>query len=139
MLNVGLFELVFFLGFALIFLGPEKLIELLKSAYQFYQKLKAMFQNLQSDLERELKLNELQQTLETEIAKVQDLERLLSQKIAIDLQQPQIIYQLMPYYSLDPIQQLTPVEQAQRCFSAGPLSYDMYNRKLLHSTTSFTS
>lgn len=128
MFNVGLFELIFFLSFALIFLGPEKLLELVKSAYQIYRKLKLMFHNIQSDLERELKLNELQQTLESEINKVKDLEKLLSQKIYADLESNHIVYSLMPYSSLDKIQSITSFDLSIQKQILIPFSYDTYNR-----------
>lgn len=128
MFNVGLFELVFFLSFALIFLGPEKLLEFVKSAYQTYRKLKLMFHNIQSDLERELKLNELQQTLESEINKVRDLEKLLSQKIYADLESNHIVYSLMPYSCLDKIQSVTLFDLSIQKQILIPFSYDTYNR-----------
>lgn len=107
MFNIGLFEFVFFIVFALIFLGPEKLLELLKSTYQWYQKIKSLLQNFQNDVERELKLNELQQTLESEINKVKDLEKLLSQKIYTELDSNLPIYISLPYNSLEKIESIT--------------------------------
>jgi Tat protein translocase TatB subunit len=128
MLNVGLFELIFFVSFALIFLGPEKLVNLLKSSYQFYQKLRQLLHNVQTDLERELKLNELQNTLESEIDKVRDLERILSQKIQQDLCDTNPIYVSLPYHDLGGIRSLEP--NPRRAFECVPLSYSELNQKL---------
>ena len=129
MLNVGLFEIIFLISFALIFLGPEKLLELLKSTYQLYQKVKNLLQNFQTDIERELKLNELQQTLESEINKVRDLEKMLSQKIYAELHSDQPIYIGLPYSSLGKIEAIVPMEQAAH-IDLYPLSYTTLNQHI---------
>lgn len=132
MLNVGLFELIFFISFALIFLGPEKLLELLKSAYQLYQKIKQVLQSFQTDIERELKLNQLQQTLESEINKVKDLEKMLSQKIYADLHSEDPIYVSFPYANLGQIENMLPFNQSI-CFPIYPFSYSALNQNLINS------
>lgn len=129
MLNIGLFELLFFISFALIFLGPEKLVELLKSSYQFYQKLRQLIQNVHTDLERELKLNELQNTLESEINKVRDLERILSQQIQRDLADSRPVYVSLPYSDLGWIQSIE-IHASQHTLSCVPMSYSRLNQKL---------
>lgn len=128
MFNVGLFELVFFISFALIFLGPEKLLELLKGSYQFYQKLRHLLQNFQTDVERELKLNALQETLATEIDKVRHLEQMLSQKIQDDLEDNTPIYMSLPYSDLGKIQALY-IYHPQQLFCI-PMSYSVVNTHL---------
>lgn len=133
MLNVGLFEFVFFLSFALIFLGPEKLVELLKSVFQFYHKLKRVLQRFQSDVERELKLNELQQTLESEIDKVRDLERILSQKIYTELQNDSPVHVSLPYSSLGSIRGIT-ISSSILVYFRCPYSYSAFNTNLLRSS-----
>lgn len=130
MLNVGLFELVFFISFALIFLGPEKLVELLKTAYGLYQKVKQLLQNFQTDIERELKLNELQEKLESEINKVKDLEKTLSQKIYAELHSDEPIYIGLPYSSLGKIEAVSPMDQAGQ-LDLYPLSYTTLNEHIL--------
>ena len=130
MLNVGLFELVFFISFALIFLGPEKLVELLKTAYGLYQKVKHLLQNFQTDIERELKLNEQQQTLESEINKVRDLEKVLSQKIYAELHSDEPIYIGLPYSSLGKIEAVSPMDQAGQ-LDLYPLSYTTLNERII--------
>lgn len=130
MLNVGLFELVFFISFALIFLGPEKLVELLKTAYGLYQKVKQLLQNFQTDIERELKLNELQEKLESEINKVRDLEKTLSQKIYAELHSDEPIYIGLPYSSLGKIEAVSPMDQAGQ-LDLYPLSYTTLNERIL--------
>ncbi|MGE8538604.1 MAG: hypothetical protein ACN6NI_04915 [Acinetobacter sp.] len=132
MLNIGLFELLFFISFALIFLGPEKLLELLKSAYQLYHKVKCLLQNFQTDVERELKLNELQQTLEAEINKVKDLEQILSQKIYAELHSDEPVYIGLPYSSLGKIEAIVPIDQAEY-FHLYPLSYMTLNQRNISS------
>lgn len=129
MLNVGFFELIFFISFALIFLGPEKLLELLKSAYGLYQKIKHLLQNFQTDIERELKLNELQQTLESEISKVRDLEKVLSQKIYAEIHSDEPIYIGLPYSSLGKIEAISALEE--RHLDLYPLSYTTLNVHLI--------
>ena len=129
MLNVGLFELIFVLSFALIFLGPQKLVELIKYVYQFIQKFKLLMHNVQHDLERELKLNELQNTLENEIVKVRDLERLLSEKIYADLSDTTIIYRLMPYTHQLSIHGLSACHLSVQKMIQIPLSYDAINQR----------
>ena len=124
MFNIGLFELMFFISFALIFLGPEKLLELLKTVYQFYHKLKYMLQHFQHDVERELKLDALQQSLEVEINKVRDLEKILSDRIYADLQTEQMVYVSVPYSSLGNIEALTPLDQLPKLL---PWSYMQLN------------
>lgn len=130
MLNVGLFELIFFISFALIFLGPEKLLELLKTVYRLYQKIKQMLQNFQTDMERELKLNELQQTLESEINKVRDLEKILSQKIYAELHSDEHIYISLPYSSLGKIEAIVPMKRAEH-LNLYPLSYTTFNEYII--------
>ncbi|WOE43167.1 Sec-independent protein translocase subunit TatA/TatB [Acinetobacter chinensis] len=137
MFNVGLFEFIFFVSFALIFLGPEKLLELLKTVYQFYQKIRAMLQSFQSDMERELKLNELQLTLESEINKVKDLEKILSQKIYADLSSDTPVHISLPYSSLGKIEKIIPLKQVDHP-AAYPLSYAALNDHLLHIPSHFT-
>lgn len=136
MLNIGLFELIFFIAFALIFLGPEKLLELLKTVYRLYQKIKHLMQNFQTDLERELKLNELQQTLESEINKVRDLEKMLSRKIHTDLDTDQPVYLGLPYSYLGNFVAITPL-QYRKQMRILPFSYMYFNEQILYQT--FTS
>ncbi len=124
MFNIGLFELMFFISFALIFLGPEKLLELLKTVYQFYHKLKYMLQHFQHDVERELKLDALQQSLEVEINKVRDLEKILTDRIYADLQTEQMVYVSVPYSSLGNIEALTPLDPLPKLL---PWSYMQLN------------
>lgn len=130
MLNVGLFEFIFFISFALIFLGPEKLLELLKTAYGLYQKIKHLLQNFQTDIERELKLNELQQTLESEINRVRDLEKALSQKIYAELHSDEPIYIGLPYSSLGKIEAIVPLKHAGH-LDLYPLSYTTLNEHII--------
>ena len=127
MLNIGLFELLFFIAFALIFLGPEKLLQLLKSVYTFYRTLKHMLNSVQRDLERELKLNELQHSVAHELSKLRDLEQYLSQKINADLKLNPPIYALAPYLTRAKIQSFQPHLNVQIHRKFKPYSYDLYN------------
>lgn len=126
MFNIDLFEIIFFISFALIFLGPEKLLELLKIIYQWYQKIKFFIQNFQNDIERELRLTELQKNLESEIDKIRDLEKLLSQKIHTDID---YIYISLPYSSLEKIRL---IEHDNRLTNMRiyPKSYSMINKDI---------
>ncbi|MHA3084179.1 Sec-independent protein translocase subunit TatA/TatB [Acinetobacter sp. ANC 5383] len=136
MLNIGLFEFIFFISFALIFLGPEKLLELLKSMYQLYQKIKCLVQNFQTDIERELKLNQLQQTLEFEINKVKDLEKILSHKIHAEIDSDLPIYIGFPYSNIGKIEAIIPIERINHIYLY-PFSYSILNKNIINSIPSF--
>ncbi|MDM1248778.1 hypothetical protein HX005_15420 [Acinetobacter sp. R933-2] len=128
MFNIGLFELLFFLGFALIFLGPEKLIKLFKASYQFYHQFKSLFRHLQTDLERELKLDQLQRTLETEISKIHALELRLHEKINAQ-SHDSLPYQLLPYFYHQEILALKPLSNTMTYHHFLPHSYSFLNFK----------
>lgn len=135
MFNIGLFELVFFVSFALIFLGPDKLLTLLKTTYQCYQKLKFFLQNFQNDIERELKLTELQQNLESEINKVRELEKVLSQKIHMDIHPIFPVYISFPYNSLEKIESITSAKILSS-IQLYPKSYSTINKDLYKKSLS---
>lgn len=139
MLNIGLFELLFFIAFALIFLGPEKLLQLLKSVYTFYRKLKQLLDRVQTDLERELKLNELQHSVTQELSKLRELEQYLSQKINVDLKLNPPTYVLSPYLTRAKFHAFQPDCNLQTHHRFKPYSYDLYNHLISAAQPKFSA
>ncbi|EEY86251.1 Sec-independent protein translocase protein TatB [Acinetobacter radioresistens] len=75
MLNIGMTELLAFGIIALLVLGPEKLPEAARFAGRWYGKIKRMVSNVQADLDRELRLSELREQMQQEMARIQELEQ----------------------------------------------------------------
>lgn len=75
MLNIGMAELLMFSIIALLVLGPEKLPEGIRFAGKWYAKIKRMVNNVQNDLDRELRLSELREQMNNEMNKIQELEQ----------------------------------------------------------------
>jgi sec-independent protein translocase protein TatB len=82
MLNIGMTELLIFGIIALLVLGPEKLPEALRSAGKCYRKIKHLINTVQTDLDRELRLSELREQMQTEIQRIQALEAKMQAQLA---------------------------------------------------------
>lgn len=74
MLNIGMTELLVFGIIALLVLGPDKLPEAVRFAGKWYGKLKRLASNVQNDIDRELRMSELKEQMQTEMKRIQDLE-----------------------------------------------------------------
>ncbi|BFM34428.1 Sec-independent protein translocase protein TatB [Acinetobacter towneri] len=74
MLNIGMTELLIFGIIALLVLGPEKLPEATRFVGKWYSKIKRMVSNVQNDIDRELRLSELREQMQQEMARIQELE-----------------------------------------------------------------
>ncbi|GAA5007921.1 Sec-independent protein translocase protein TatB [Acinetobacter puyangensis] len=74
MFNVGLGELLVFIIITVIILGPTRLPEGIRMFLNSYRKLKLMMMNVQNDIDKELKLFELQSQLQEEMQKIKELE-----------------------------------------------------------------
>jgi sec-independent protein translocase protein TatB len=76
MFDVGFFELVLIMVVALLVVGPERLPVLARKAGRWVGQARAYFNSVRSDIERELKTEELRQMLsrqEEEIRKLKDI------------------------------------------------------------------
>ena len=74
-------EILLFAIIALIVLGPEKLPEAARFTGRWYGKIKRLMSNVQNDLDRELRLSELQQQMQQELVKIQQLEQQMQVKL----------------------------------------------------------
>lgn len=81
MLNIGFTELLIFAIIALLVLGPDKLPEAIRFVFKWYSKIKRTLNNIQNDLDRELRLSELREQMENELARIQSLEAKVQAKI----------------------------------------------------------
>lgn len=81
MLNIGMTELFVFAIIALLVLGPEKLPEAVRIVAKWYSKIKRMISNVQHDLDRELRLSELQQQMQEELERIKKLENQMQQQL----------------------------------------------------------
>ena len=75
MLNVGMTELLVFGVIALLVLGPEKLPEAARFAGKWYGHIKRLINNVQQDIDRELRLSELREDMQNEMRRLHELER----------------------------------------------------------------
>ena len=74
MLNLGMSELLVFSIIAVIVLGPDKLPTAIRSVIKWYRQIKMLITNVQRDIERELEISEIRETMEKEIARFKDIE-----------------------------------------------------------------
>ena len=81
MLNIGFTELFIFAVIALLVLGPDKLPDAIRFVFKWYSKIKRTLSTLQNDLDRELRLSELREQMQTELARIQSLEAKVQEKI----------------------------------------------------------
>ncbi len=87
MLNIGMTELLIFAVVSLLILGPDKLPEAVRFVGKWSGKIKRTVSNLQTDLDRELRLSELREQMQAEMKRIQELEAKMQAQMN-DLQQP---------------------------------------------------
>lgn len=87
MLNIGMTELLAFGVIALLVLGPDKLPEAVRFIGKWSTKIKRTVSNIQNDLDRELRLSELREQMQTELKRIQELEAKMQAQMA-DLNAP---------------------------------------------------
>lgn len=81
MLNLGMTEILCFAVIALLVLGPDKLPEAARFAAKWYGKLKKFINNIQNEIDRELRLSEFREEMQKEINKITELERRMQQQL----------------------------------------------------------
>ena len=74
MLNLGLSEILLFAIITLVILGPEKLPEASRFAGRWYGKIKRLMSNVQTDIDRELRMSELREQMQQELDRIKQLE-----------------------------------------------------------------
>ena len=87
MLNIGMTEPLIFGIIALLVLGPEKLPEAVRFIGKWYGKIKRTVSNIQNDFDRELRLSELREQMQTELKRIQEFEMKMQMQMN-ELQQP---------------------------------------------------
>ncbi|WDE14785.1 Sec-independent protein translocase protein TatB [Acinetobacter schindleri] len=87
MLNIGMTELLAFGIIALLVLGPDKLPEAVRFIGKWSTKIKRTVSNIQNDLDRELRLSELREQMQSELKRIQELEAKMQAQMA-DLNAP---------------------------------------------------
>ncbi|APX62757.1 MULTISPECIES: Sec-independent protein translocase protein TatB [Acinetobacter] len=87
MLNIGMTELLAFGVIALLVLGPDKLPEAVRFIGKWSTKIKRTVSNIQNDLDRELRLSELREQMQSELKRIQELEAKMQAQMA-DLNAP---------------------------------------------------
>lgn len=95
MLNIGMTELLFFGIIALLVLGPEKLPEAARFVGKWYGKIKRTISNVQNDIDRELRLSELREQMQQEMARIQELEQKMQSQM-YELKQQKIFAEEQP-------------------------------------------
>lgn len=75
MLNLGMTEIFCFAVIALLVLGPDKLPEAARFVAKWYGKIKKFINNIQNEIDRELRLSEFREEMQKEIDKITELER----------------------------------------------------------------
>ena len=82
MFDIGFSELLLFGVIALIVLGPEKLPQAVRTAGQWYAKLRRAAATIQSEIEAELDLAETRQQMQKELAKIRQTEADMRREMA---------------------------------------------------------
>lgn len=90
MLNIGMTELLVFGIITLLILGPEKLPEAARFSGKWYAKIKRMISNVQNDIDRELRVSELREQMQSELKRIQELESKMQNQMN-QLQQQNIL------------------------------------------------
>ena len=81
MLNLGMTEIFCFAVIALLVLGPDKLPEAARFVAKWYGKIKKFSNNIQNEIDRELRLSEFREEMQKEIDKITELERRMQQQL----------------------------------------------------------
>lgn len=92
MLDIGFSELLLFGMIALLVLGPEKLPVAVRTAGQWYARLRRMLTDVQQNIEQELQLAEVREQVQNELARIKELEANMQRqlnKVQADVEQQQ--------------------------------------------------
>lgn len=81
MLNLGMTEIFCFAVIALLVLGPDKLPEAARFVAKWYGKIKKFINNIQNEIDRELRLSEFREEMQKEIEKITELERRVQKQL----------------------------------------------------------
>lgn len=90
MLNLGMTEVFCFAIIALLVLGPDKLPEAARFAARWYGKIKKFINNVQNEIDQELRLSEFKAEMQKEIDKMTEFE-LRIQKQLDEIKTAQVI------------------------------------------------
>src|SRR5690606_18825809 len=126
MFNVSFGEIFAFSVIALIVLGPEKFLQVLRQVMLKYRNFKSLMNKVQQDIEEELELAELKQFMQQELQRIKDNEAqlqisLLEMQAKIDQQQHELnvqvqkkqtyLYEPISSHNAVPFRQAAPVSQ----------------------------
>lgn len=75
MFDVGFLELVLVAIVGLVVLGPERLPHAIRSVMSFVNSAKSMANNVKSEIEHELKVTEIKETMQTAQHSVNDIKK----------------------------------------------------------------
>ncbi len=81
MLNLGMTEIFCFAVIGLLVLGPDKLPEAARFVAKWYGKIKKFINNIQNEIDRELRLSEFREEMQKEIDKITELERRMQKQL----------------------------------------------------------
>lgn len=81
MLNLGMTEIFCFAVIGLLILGPDKLPEAARFVAKWYGKVKKFINNIQNEIDRELRLSEFREEMQKEIEKITELERRVQKQL----------------------------------------------------------
>lgn len=81
MLNLGMTEIFCFAVIGLLVLGPDKLPEAARFVAKWYGKIKKFINNIQNEIDRELRLSEFREEMQKEIEKITELERRVQKQL----------------------------------------------------------
>lgn len=81
MLNLGMTEIFCFAVIGLLVLGPDKLPEAARFVAKWYGKVKKFINNIQNEIDRELRLSEFREEMQKEIEKITELERRVQKQL----------------------------------------------------------
>ncbi|WP_374531084.1 Sec-independent protein translocase protein TatB [Acinetobacter sp.] len=81
MLNLGMTEIFCFAVIGLLVLGPDKLPEAARFVAKWYGKIKKLINNIQNEIDRELRLSEFREEMQKEIEKISELERRVQKQL----------------------------------------------------------
>lgn len=81
MFGLGMTEIFCFAVIALLVLGPDKLPEAIRFVAKWYGKIKKLLNNMQNEIDRELRLSEFRDEIQKEIEKITELERKMQRQL----------------------------------------------------------
>lgn len=96
MLNLGMSEILLFAIITLVVLGPDKLPEGTRFAGRWYGKIKRMVSNVQTDIDRELRMSELREQMQQELERIKQLEEKMQSQM-VQLEQQDLLAESQPF------------------------------------------